>query len=215
MFQHTAARRRLAPTQATACTTTRFQHTAARRRLVKKINMPACNAPFQHTAARRRLGQADRAGRDRLDVSTHSRPKAAGGYSPAWSAKSSRSFNTQPPEGGWLRAPAASNRYCLFQHTAARRRLVNRTPEVGSYAPFQHTAARRRLAHLSCLDPQPCRVSTHSRPKAAGRPNKYSGSAHPCFNTQPPEGGWLGRIRRCWSGARFQHTAARRRLAVM
>ena len=35
------------------------------------------------------------------------------------------------------------------------------------------------------------RVSTHSRLKAAGR--CYSGSigSDYCFNTQPPEGGWL------------------------
>ena len=39
-------------------------------------------------------------------------------------------------------------------------------------------------------------VSTHSHPKVAGRPNKYSGSTHPCFNTQPPEGGWKGRLKR-------------------
>ena len=37
-------------------------------------------------------------------------------------------------------------------------------------------------------------VSTHSRPKAAGclQPDAYS--YWPCFNTQPPEGGWGERI---------------------
>ena len=55
-------------------------------------------------------------------------------------------FNTQPPEGGWWLGGLVSN------------------PATG----FQHTAARRRLAHdiddLQCI----FRVSTHSRPKAAG-----------------------------------------------
>ena len=36
------------------------------------------------------------------------------------------------------------------------------------------------------------RVSTHSRPKAAVRPVGRCRHPYPCFNTQPPEGGWLG-----------------------
>ena len=58
------------------------------------------------------------------------------------------------------------------------------------------------------------RVSTHSRPKAAG----YFYVQVLCqvvgFNTQPPEGGWMGyRVGlQCFSS--FQHTAARRRLAA-
>ena len=80
-------------------------------------------------------------------------------------------------------------------------------------------------------------VSTHSRPKAAGRVVQFSTAQTPCFNTQPPEGGW-GRffvscpviccfntqppeggwasILRTLNGhTLFQHTAARRRLAHM
>ena len=34
-------------------------------------------------------------------------------------------------------------------------------------------------------------VSTHSRPKAAGRYTTRSTSFGTCFNTQPPEGGWF------------------------
>ena len=77
---------------------------------------------------------------------------------------------------------------------------------------FQHTAARRRLASLVISNGIPIDVSTHSRPKAAGRQNvQFSPSIvfqHTaarrrldayhvcravgvvCFNTQPPEGGW-------------------------
>ena len=57
---------------------------------------------------------------------------------------------------------------------------------------FQHTAARRRLDRSAAGAGVPCVVSTHSRPKAAGRT---------LFN---------GRMER-----QFQHTAARRRLVAI
>ena len=80
------------------------------------------------------------------------------------------SFNTQPPEGGWSLSSLTLMLWALFQHTAARRRLDS--------VCFQ-------------LD-IPITVSTHSRPKAAGR--------RPACKALllPP----------------FQHTAARRRLVV-
>ena len=56
---------------------------------------------------------------------------------------------------------------------------------------FQHTAARRRLGDLKVFDVRHGRVSTHSRPKAAG-------------NSSPAKA----------SDLVFQHTAARRRLAL-
>ena len=57
-----------------------------------------------------------------------------------------RGFNTQPPEGGWT---------------------LN-VPTLDEYGRFQHTAARRRLVGLSDTWQGAYRVSTHSRPKAAG-----------------------------------------------
>ena len=78
------------------------------------------------------------------------------------------------------------------------------------------------------------RVSTHSRPKAAGNSGGNSAESSVSFNTQPPEGGW--RSNRVADGGKylvsthsrpkaagltfvlllfellFQHTAARRRL---
>ncbi len=121
-------------------------------------------AKFQHTAARRRL------------ETVHYR------------LIQSRSFNTQPPEGGW--------------------------------------GSRREWRRVRF-------VSTHSRPKAAGRDVVRRESVRRCFNTQPPEGGWGGMenpvVSECVSTHsrpkaagknpdsvrgkyRFQHTAARRRL---
>ena len=78
-------------------------------------------------------------------------------------------------------------------------------------------------------------VSTHSRPKAAGRTGAGRHPAQRGFNTQPPEGGWQNQYRTGKNAAgfntqppeggwfrsggqypvigMFQHTAARRRLA--
>ena len=63
----------------TACcnSTSWFQHTAARRRLAGSCFINSSNGLFQHTAARRRLGPM------------------------SCSFCKNRSFNTQPPEGGW------------------------------------------------------------------------------------------------------------------
>ena len=145
MFQHTAARRRLGPMLKLPTTSTLFQHTAARRRLALAACISVQWDMFQHTAARRRLDiqqtscslttgfntQPPEGGwsvqiRNLLqhEVSTHSRPKAAGQYSSTCrkcQAVSTHSrpkaaglernrgyyrlyrFNTQPPEGGWFK----------------------------------------------------------------------------------------------------------------
>ena len=77
----------------------------------------------------------------------------------------------------------------MFQHTAARRRLVIWPVALLTRLSFQHTAARRRLACIS-----------------------LEVGVFISFNTQPPEGGW-GRNPLCsHSVTVFQHTAARRRL---
>ena len=101
------------------------------------------------------------------------------------------SFNTQPPEGGWLLLVGILVGQILFQHTAARRRLVCVWARIGHPKAFQHTAARRRL----------------------GDNNRY---AYPfdSFNTQPPEGGWIDDESLSKLQKLFQHTAARRRLVA-
>ena len=77
-FQHTAARRRLELGKPSFCNTLPFQHTAARRRLALGIVLTSKPSEFQHTAARRRLAIGYMIGQGRGAVSTHSRPKAAG-----------------------------------------------------------------------------------------------------------------------------------------
>ena len=78
----------------------------------------------------------------------------------------------------------------MFQHTAARRRLVPSASCTRSPNLFQHTAARRRLARWLGVSGLIVKVSTHSRPKAAGLPFVLPCLFVECFNTQPPEGGW-------------------------
>ena len=57
----------------------------------------------------------------------------------------------------------------MFQHTAARRRLVSVwVPGPPPLYMFQHTAARRRLGGHGNSECCTHLVSTHSRPKAAG-----------------------------------------------
>ena len=100
-----------------------------------------------------------------------------------------KGFNTQPPEGGW------ADTVDIYGHL----RSFNTQPPEGGWLAYLQTGRRRR------------RVSTHSRPKAAGlqktnQPPKLEfqhtaarrrlGRPKPelsdfrGFNTQPPEGGW-------------------------
>ena len=147
----------------------RFQHTAARRRLAPSARFRACARPFQHTAARRRLAAFLAAAASTALVSTHSRPKAAGYI----------------------------DSFCYFIYK------------------FQHTAARRRLDAKNGMPFNPYKVSTHSRPKAAGLMCLMVVVSLIGFNTQPPEGGWPSRSPTLFTPARFQHTAARRRLVPL
>ena len=78
----------------------------------------------------------------------------------------------------------------MFQHTAARRRLVKLPILANKLSKFQHTAARRRLGYYKYRKLSDDSVSTHSRPKAAGPAFTGTAGQHSSFNTQPPEGGW-------------------------
>ena len=143
MFQHTAARRRLLPTNRQQDQSHRFQHTAARRRLnlltVKLRQFGGFNTqPPEGGCAYFKLINGFTA------VSTHSRPKAA------------------------VLVAGYESSYSVFQHTAARRRLAHpaadRRPCLGSFntQPPEGGWRFRRSGH------GPLGVSTHSRLKAAG-----------------------------------------------
>ena len=143
------------------------------------------------------------------NVSTHSRPKAAGatvchltrtkmfqhtaarrrlaGELEKYFHNTAVSTHSRPKAAD---NPSYNNlRKRLFQHTAARRRLHNRL--LFDCRRSVSTHSRPKAAALTFADDvQDVKVSTHSRPKAAGGlRTRHTESCS--FNTQPPEGGWL------------------------
>ena len=165
-----------------------FQHTAARRRLAKPKPPLTAQAKFQHTAARRRLGRTSQSAGRTSHVSTHSRPKAAGGHQQIM-AHFVVCFNTQPPEGGWDVMLSATG---------------------GTDAVSTHSRPKA-AGPENWLIPAGCIVSTHSRPKAAGmEAAKYGLDWRVSTHSRPKAAGARQRLHRL--ATRFQHTAARRRL---
>ena len=78
--------------------------------------------------------------------SFNTQPPEGGWFPPIKQICDGFGFNTQPPEGGWGVITVGWELLKAFQHTAARRRLVNDDAVL-----------------VLAID-----VSTHSRPKAAG-----------------------------------------------
>ena len=144
VFQHTAARRRLALPRLgyrmTSIVSTHSRPKAAGYTYTTVYDIQM----FQHTAARRRLA------------------------TPRLGLTGAKGFNTQPPEGGWLTKLMTADKQGAFQHTAARRRLAFLWYSLDFLTEFQHTAARRRLVAEEIGAAENGTVSTHSRPKAAG-----------------------------------------------
>ena len=121
---------------------------------------------FQHTAARRRLGHKGQFS-DGLE-----------------------SFNTQPPEGGWINTDSASEFTYVSTHSSPK--AAGTSTFFSLYGLNGFNTQPPEGGWLPCY-PQfflTTNVSTHSRPKAAG--NWVASASTPAagFNTQPPEGGW-------------------------
>ena len=142
-FQHTAARRRLSIGKLSNRRTFRVSTHSRPKAAGHKSKMPSALREFQHTAARRRLFLTHIIRTAHLCFNTQ--PPEGGCGSFASCCNRERCFNTQPPEGGWplnvtkptswtvsthsrpkaAALPAHLPQACfLFQHTAARRRLV-------------------------------------------------------------------------------------------
>ena len=145
-----------------------------------------------------------------MRVSTHSRPKAAGDVAENAKKLGIVSTHSRPKAAGenpGFKIPTVK----VFQHTAARRRLVWSDFWVLLVFPFQHTAARRRLDRK--VRQLKRSISFNTQPPEGGwQAYLYCAYLHTCFNTQPPEGGWLLSVYAYKCRLRFQHTAARRRL---
>ena len=231
-----------------------FQHTAARRRLVTdKAFIEAYLLVSTHSRPKA-AGRSKKDAEEGLSVSTHSRPKAAGGHFFGVDMIKIVSTHSRPKAAGlWLLSrekqlpvsthsrPKAAGLFGVDAKrvkpvsTHSRPKAAGRaTNTIPALAGFQHTAARRRLVSKRSNRELLLIVSTHSRPKAAGPSTPISMTSQCCFNTQPPEGGWVryrpfqGRdtvsthsrpkaagvfVFQAFDKIMFQHTAARRRLA--
>ena len=122
-------------------------------------------------------------------ISTHSRAKAAGS-SASPDFHFSGHFNSQPREGGWLRLFRLPKKRCHFNSQPREGGWIRMPCLLFIVCLFQLTAARRRLAaRISCRGHNR-KISTHSRAKAAGYPQACAPHHHWHFNSQPREGGW-------------------------
>ena len=83
------------------------------------------------------------------------------------------SFNTQPPEGGWTYFSNGEYSDCDVS-THSRPKAAGHT-SFNKFVNklFQHTAARRRLGSTASILRLFASVSTHSRPKAAGSSRSF------------------------------------------
>ena len=101
-----------------------------------------------------------------------------------------RCFNTQPPEGGWnLRTPRQTQ---MGVSTHSRLKAAGSHPDTSRLAWLVSTHSRLKAAGHGCDETlHCCCVSTHSRLKAAGPKAGKQKRKNSCFNTQPPEGGWI------------------------
>ena len=167
------------------------------------------------------------------EVSTHSRPKAAGpdrikqrrrrGFQHTAARRRLASFlwvgrlihycfNTQPPEGGWKIIPNLPIPEGVSTHSRPKAAGdVDGVYRLHQLA-FQHTAARRRLVSTSFLIFFRSDVSTHSRPKAAGKYPSISKLVKRFQHTAARRRLGLNITSSVWELISFQHTAARRRL---
>ena len=144
MFQHTAARRRLAECAvlvfAFACVSTHSRPKAAGNSLGNLSHRVLVSTHSRPKAAGNKVGHFSVSS----SVSTHSRPKAAGRFHRPNKFFNPR-FNTQPPEGGWEHSGKFKTIFSVSTHSrpkAAGKAVIN----SARITLFQHTAARRRLA---------------------------------------------------------------------
>ena len=167
-----------------------------------------------------------------LMVSTHSHPKVAASVFSGY-LSNILGFNTQPPEGGCFYYDFFLRIVKKFQHTATRRWLpvpilnpslitfvsTHSHPKVAAWRSFSITfyyivsthSHPKVAAKLKKRKKIGSRVSTHSHPKVAANLKPLWKNVLNGFNTQPPEGGCVQRLKNpLLNSLWFQHTAPRR-----
>ena len=105
----------------------------------------------------------------KIEKSFNTQPPEGGWKSSVISPIFSFCFNTQPPEGGWICSAMSSIKRIGFNTQPPEGGWALAIPRKGRLLRFQHTAARRRLGSCYSSQGSAIKVSTHSRPKAAGK----------------------------------------------
>ena len=123
-----------------------------------------------------------------------------------------RSFNTQPPEGGWVFGCAAGIDDALFQHTAARRRLESPEAVCSPDCGFNTQPPEGGWEYCVQRPIDQALVSTHSRPKAAGAVCLLKLAVQLLFQHTAARRRLDTSVFLAAPLGLFQHTAARRRL---
>ena len=148
-----------------------------------------------------------------------------------------RKNHSQPCEGGCLTRKPIARLAIVFQHTAARRRLLKLTSTLAKRRGFNTQPRGGGCRCPGYPEDSSNRVSTHSRVEAAAplpqtrQSKRRSFNTQPreggcirhnilrfhkvCFNTQPPEGGCGDQFLPILIARLFQHTATRRWLPSM
>ena len=117
-------------------------------------------------------------------------------------------FNTQPPEGGWITNCFMLVIRLVSTHSRLKAAGVSRAVSAcGNFAVSTHSrlkaagqTGRRHIQKIESFNTQP--------PEGGWRSTEPYSCGHCRFNTQPPEGGWVSvSAYRIWQG-KFQHTAA-------
>ena len=165
-FQHTAARRRLPNCRAGKTGNASFNTQPPEGCCTTSTSYRFATSMFQHTAARRRLPIADGSLPKSIEVSTHSRPKAAASRNGADFA-GILGFNTQPPEGGC--GSEEVNAWAVMDvSTHSRPKAAASWWNLVVYHLKVSTHSRPKAAAKDVhFLPRRQKVSTHSRPKAA------------------------------------------------
>ena len=123
-------------------------------------------------------------------------------------------FNTQPPEGGWIQPMAFLPPFQCFNTQPPEGGWILQAFKMLFLSMFQHAAARRRLVNTQTYALLVGAVSTRSRPKAAGIPCTFEAVIRLFQHAAARRRLGYGRSSRqgdCW----FQHAAARRRLVTL
>ena len=186
-----------------------FQHTAARRRLLFNPNSNTEDSSFNTQP--RGGGCLINCRLSIANTSFNTQPRGGGCLLLKLKMIVHQCFNTQPRGGGCAQAIAFISHNVMFQHTAARRRLLSsvisslRLITVSTHSRAEAAASQFSAFLISVA------VSTHSRAEAAA-PDTTNGKIKGTVSTHSRAEAAALIGFRIFLIRRFQHTAARRRL---